>query len=294
MASRKHPILDHPVLGYFILLILGLVLLTLGAEIDKVIAGFLPGYGSEGTMLGKTTMTASGVGVALGSLAAVLLFTVWFRPDFKGMLRKEYFKEGILMLLPFLIIHWAGSVVSWVTFGVGSVLIAFLRAFAPGFGEEVVFRGLGVANYMRTIKSDSQIKVIFWLSSIVFGLSHANNIFAGGDMFAVAIQTIYAIGVGMLFGAVYLRTGNLWPTMLGHMSVDFMEFVRKDIEASGGIMMGMGIGDWITIVAGAFAAVWGLRLIAPKYYPEIMKIWDERWSRDLTSTDKSDGGGELC
>ena len=280
MKKRQHKILDHTILSYFLLLIfVSLFEETLGAVLDKQISSFIPGYATETIVMGKTAEVFSGVGAAAAALLAALLFKLWFRPDYNGCLQKKGIKEGLLMLLPFLVIHYAGSIVSWITLGTASVIIALLRATAPGFGEEIMFRGLGVANYMRKIQSAGQIKVIFWLSSIVFGLVHLMNILAGGDPMAVIIQAIYATGVGMLFGAVYLRTGNLWPTILGHWSVDFFEFVRVDLSGSGGIMTGMGIGDWITIAAGAFAAFWGLRLMNPKYYDEIMEIWDRKWNK---------------
>ena len=282
MKTRNHAILDHPILGYFLLLIFALIFESIGSGLDIMIARFLPGYATTHEMLGMKYTTASGIGLAIGALIAVAIFGLWFKPEFKGMLKKDHMKDGFLMMAPFLALHYAGSIVSWVQFGtvpLGRIPVMFLMAFAPGFGEEVMFRGLGVANYMRKISSGSQIKVIFWLSSIVFGLAHAFNIVGGGDPFSVAWQSVYAIGVGMLFGAVYLRTGNLWPTMIGHMSVDFMEFIRSDLGSNGGIMMGMGIGDWITIAAGALGAVLGLRLIAPKYYPQIMEVWDRTWSR---------------
>ncbi len=83
----------------------------------------------------------------------------------------------------------------------------------------------------------------------------------------------------MLLGAVYLRTGNLLLTILAHFSLDFLEFIRADLSASNGIMMGMGVGDWITIAAGAIAAAISLRAIAKKHYPEIMKIWNAKWNK---------------
>ena len=280
MKKRQHKILDHTILSYFLLLIfVSLFEETLGAVLDKQISSLIPGYATETIVMGKTADVSMGVGAAAAALLAALLFKLWFRPDYNGCLQKKGIKEGLLMLLPFLVIHYAGSIVSWITLGTASVFIALLRATAPGFGEEIMFRGLGVANYMRKIQSAGQIKVIFWLSSIVFGLVHLMNILAGGDPMAVIIQAIYATGVGMLFGAVYLRTGNLWPTILGHWSVDFFEFVRVDLSGSGGVMVGMGIGDWITIAAGAFAAYWGLRLMNPKYYDEIMEIWDRKWNK---------------
>lgn len=280
MKKREHKILDHTIISYFLLAILvSLFEDILGTRIDKLIGNVIPDYTIETVVMGKTTDLTVGIGVALAALLAAWLFKLWFRPDFNGCLQKDGLKEGLLMLLPFLAIHYAGSIVSWITLGTGSALIALLRAAAPGFGEEIMFRGLGVANYMRKIRSEGQIKVIFWLSSIVFGLIHLGNIFAGGDPKSVVIQAVYAIGVGMLFGAVYLRTGNLWPTILGHWSVDFFELTRVDLSGSGGVMTGMGIGDWITIAAGAFGAFWALRLMNPKFYGEIMEVWAGKWNR---------------
>ena len=279
MKKRQHKILDHTILSYFLLFFFAMIVESFGEPIDNLIGKIFPAYVVETYAGGQTADSASGIGIALGALLALLIFKLWFRPDYDGALHKYGLKEGLLMLLPFLIIHWAGSIVSWITLGTGPVLIALLRATAPGFGEEVMFRGLGIANYMRNIKDESKIKVIFWLSSIVFGLIHITNILAGGDPFSVVIQSIYAIGVGMLFGAVYLRTGNLWPTILGHWSVDFMEFVRVDLSGSGGVMVGMGIGDWITIAAAAFAAYWGLRLMKPEHNAEIMELWAKKWNK---------------
>lgn len=281
MNKRKHRILDHTIISYFLLaMFVTLMLQFPGGFIDELIGKVIPGYGTEEIVAGKTVMSYAGVGAAAAALLAALLFKLWFRPDFEGCLSKARLKEGLLMLLPFLVFHYAGSIVSCITLGTGSVFIALLRAMAPGFGEEVMFRGLGVANYMRTIKSKDQIKVIFWLSSIVFGMIHLENIVVGGDPKSVVIQAFYATGVGMLFGAVYLRTGNLLTTILGHWSLDFVEMVRADLYASGGIMTGMGIGDWITVAASVFGAFWALRLMNPKYHDEIMEVWAKKWNRN--------------
>jgi membrane protease YdiL (CAAX protease family) len=282
MKKRQHKILDHAIVGYFLLILFVSIAESLGSFVDRLIGNIYPAYVIETVVNGKTVDIANGVGIALAALLALLIFKLWFKPDYDGCLPKYGFKEGILMLLPFLVIHWAGSVVSWITLGTGPVFLALLRATAPGFGEEVMFRGLGVANYMRTIKSESQIKVIFWLSSIAFGLMHLSNIAAGGDVTAVIIQSIYAMGVGMILGAVYLRTGNLWPAILGHMSLDFMEFIRVDLSGNGGIMTGMGIGDWITIAAAVFAAFMALRLMKPEHNAQIMELWAKKWNKTIS------------
>ncbi|MBP5262273.1 MAG: CPBP family intramembrane metalloprotease [Clostridiales bacterium] len=283
-AKRKHVVLDHPILGFFILDIFASLMQSFGNVLDAIIVYVLPGYGTKVTFAGIETTSASGVGTAVGAVGAAIIFWLWFRPDFDGCFKKKGLLKGLLMMAAFLVVHWSGSVVSWLSLGTGSVLIAFLRAFAPGFGEEIAYRALGVANYMRTIKSEKGITVIFWLSSAVFGLVHAANILAGANVFSTVIQVVYATGVGMLFCAVYLRTGNIWPCVIAHLSVDFMEFVRADLSGSGGVMAGLGIGDWITVAAGAGAAVMALIFMRKQYYPEIMDIWAKKWSKSLQDT----------
>ncbi|MCR5502939.1 MAG: CPBP family intramembrane metalloprotease [Lachnospiraceae bacterium] len=285
MKQRQHKVLDHPILGYFLLAIYVSIFTSIGGLIDSLIARFLPGYGVEMTVYGRTAMTASGVGYAFGALLGASIFFFWFRPNFKGFLKKKDIAAGLLMLLPFLLVHYTGSVVSWFEFGIGNVLIAFLRAFAPGFSEEFMFRGLGIANFMRTIKEEKQITTIWILSSVVFGLIHILNGAVGADPVAAIIQSIYAIGVGLILGAVYLRTGNLWPTIIGHLTVDFMEFIRGDMSKSGGLMIGMGIGDWITIAASVVAVFLAIRLMNKKYYPEIMELWNDKWSMNEPAKD---------
>lgn len=282
MKTKKHAILDHPILGYFLLAIFALLTGSIiGSFIDSPLAYVIPGYGSEHEMNGIKYMVASGVGNAIGALLCIGIFYLIFKPSFDGMLKRKGILKGLLLLLPFLVFHWAGSIVSWVEFGtVGTfgIFVALLRATAPGFLEEVTFRGLGVANYMRRKNTDKGILVIFWLSSFVFGAFHLLNIFAGAPEEVSLVQAIYAMGVGMSLAAVYLRTGSLWPTIIAHTSVDFMEFVRADLGASGGVMLNMGIGDWVTIAAGAFAFAWGLILIRRSRREDIIALWDAKWN----------------
>lgn len=285
MKDRKHKVLDHPILGYALLCIfVMLVSDTFSAFIDQMIlVGLIPGYGTEIEIAGIKVVTASGVGTAVGAVVCVIIFWLWFRPAFDGMLKRKDLLKGLLLLLPFLVFHWAGSVVSLIQLGTASVFIAFLRALAPGFMEEIAFRGLGVANYMRTKNNEKGAMKIFWISSLVFGLIHMTNALAGAPLLTTLIQSVYAAGVGMAFAAVYLRTGNLWPTIIGHASVDFVEFIRADLGASGGVMQGMGLGDWITIAAGIFAAVWGLYLMRKSCRQQIIDLWNDKWKVEVAA-----------
>ena len=143
-----------------------------------------------------------------------------------------------------------------------------------------MFRGLGVANWMRTAKSEKGMMAAFWVSSLCFGLIHMTNSLVGAPLWVSVIQAAYAAGIGMAFAAVYLKTGTLWPCIIAHTTVDFLEFIRADLGSTGGIMTGMGIGDWITIAAGVFAGVWALFQMRPKYRKEIMERWSAKWGRE--------------
>ncbi len=280
MKERNHKLLDHPVLGYFILAIFAYVMSSLifSTIIDSLIlANVIPGYGVEVYTGGRKVVAASGVGSAVGALAAVGIFCRRFRTSFDGMLKKKDLLTGLLLLLPAAIPHWIGSIVSWTEFGTASVLLAFLRALAPGFGEEVTFRGLGVANYLRRVPTEKGVAAAFWLSSVVFGAVHMLNVGSGAPLGISVLQSVYAIGIGMAMGAVYLRTGNLWPSIIIHTSLDFMEFIRNDLGNTAGVMSGLGKGDWITVAAGLAGCIWGLYLIRPSKRGGIVELWKGKW-----------------
>ena len=278
--ARKHTILDHPIIGYFILLIFVLVFSSIGADlIDKPLSSVIPGYAKEMSGLGSTVTSANGVGAAIFVILAVIIFTLWFRPDFKGVLGMKGFLWGIVVMLPFLIADYIGAAIDLHTFGFGNVLVAFLSALSPGFTEEAAFRGLGVANYMRTIKSEKQIKHIFWLSTLLFAGIHITNIFSGANLVAGIFQLIYCVGVGAILGAVYLRTANLWVVMIAHFTLDFAGLINGYYSSSGGLSTQLVASDWVNLLASAIGIVTSLILLSPKHYPEIMELWKEKWSQ---------------
>ncbi len=289
MKTGKHRILDHPVLGYFLLIIFTIILSGICSLIidNGIFALLIPGYAITMTARGSKILEATGPGAAAGALAAIGIFYLRFRPSFDGILKKKDIFKGLIMLSPVLIIHWAGSVVSWIGFGTANVLFAFLRALAPGFSEETAFRGPGVANYLRRIPTEKGVVTIFWLSSVIFGLMHMTNALLGAPLWITIGQSAYAVGIGMALCAVYLRTGNLWPSILAHTSLDFMELIRADLGSSGGLMSVMGMGDWITIVAGVIGGVLGLYLIRPSKRGEIVELWIKKWTQEDQVTEES-------
>ena len=103
MKTRDHKILDHPILGYFLLTAFAMIVSELGGMIDGVINEHALGIAGGGP-----AHLGCGIGTAVGALVALGLFKLWFRPDFKGCLQVKGLLTGILLLLPVLIIHYIG------------------------------------------------------------------------------------------------------------------------------------------------------------------------------------------
>ena len=275
---RNHSVLNHPVLGYFLLLLWGQFVVSFGSIIDNPLGNIIPGYGSSMDMLGFTIPTTTGLGTAVFALIALLIHKKWFAPNYKGALSKEFLLNGLLLLAPVVICHGIGSIISWGILGTGSIGVAALHALAPGFSEEVCFRGLGISNFMRTIKDEKKIPVILWLSSIIFGLAHMGNSFVGASFGTSLLQSAYAVGIGLVFGAIYLRTGNLWPNIIAHSLIDFLEFCRADLSASSGVMGALTVGDYVTLIVGFVAIFWGCFLCRKSKRSEIMAVWQKKWN----------------
>jgi membrane protease YdiL (CAAX protease family) len=84
--------------------------------------------------------------------------------------------------------------------------------------EEVIYRGV-VLEALRPFG-------VIWpiaLSSILFGLSHADNFFLpGSDPAGVWYQMFEAVLIGVLFASARLRLNAIWPVIVVHAAYDLM------------------------------------------------------------------------
>ena len=78
---------------------------------------------------------------------------------------------------------------------------AAVIGLAPGFGEEVLFRG-----YMQTrlVQRWPRLLAIF-VTAVLFGVMHMD-----------VVQGAFAICMGLFVGEVVERTGSIWPAIVGH------------------------------------------------------------------------------
>jgi membrane protease YdiL (CAAX protease family) len=90
-------------------------------------------------------------------------------------------------------------------------VLAVVISLMVGFVEEGVFRGLIIR-----ILLPKGILLAALLSSVIFAALHLLNLLSGLPLAYVVGQMIIAFGLGLLFSAIRLRTGSIWPTLLLH------------------------------------------------------------------------------
>ena len=219
------------------------------------------------------------------SVLAVLFliaYTKWFAPEFKGVFKTSALATGVIFLwLPFLF-KLAGSYsLNVVDYGFyfKPTMLALVMAIAAGFFEETIFRGVTVPIGMRYIRSEKRVSIIVLFTALVFGLLHIGNIINGASVAMGIIQGTATIFAGLLFAAVFLRTGNILIPIIMHGVYDYMCFVT-DASLDNGIMTGEAVttGLILAVLVDVVAGVWALYLIRPAKRAEIHAIWDEKWS----------------
>ena len=151
---------------------------------------------------------------------------------------------------------------------VSGVLIALLNGAAPGIFEEIFCRGLVLTNMMYWWRHKKNgIFCSALVSGTAFGLVHLLNLL-NGDVKATLLQVLYAAGLGIFFGAVYLRTHNLWGTIIVHGIIDFCAFLFLGDPETAGLTVILGIA-----IAIVYAAL-GFYLVRPEKWEEINSVWE--------------------
>ena len=99
-----------------------------------------------------------------------------------------------------------------------SLLIVALHPFiGTGLFEEVLYRGLVLKILLKKNgRSKRGVMGACVISSVIFGLLHIVNIFAGAPVLSTISQVIHATSTGLFFAAVFIRTNKLWIPILLH------------------------------------------------------------------------------
>lgn len=129
-------------------------------------------------------------------------------------------KFGKKTLFGFLFIIILVILVSF--FNYNNILYATFTGVTAAFPEEYIFRGIFLSNLLIYFKNTkySEYKSII-VSASLFSVYHLGNL-GNQSVIATIVQMIIVLGMGILFGSLYVKTGSLLIPITVHFFIDFI------------------------------------------------------------------------
>jgi membrane protease YdiL (CAAX protease family) len=156
------------------------------------------------------------------SLLAAVVFTYavvallgWWRPvfvDHRPVRRWVWLVPGMIVATCLAGMYYGGLGEK----GAGFVLALAVSMLLVGFGEEGMFRGLGVTTFR--VNGYTELKVGLW-TCVVFGLAHGTNLITEGP--SALLQVLVTAAAGYFFYLTRRVSGGLITAALLHGLLDF-------------------------------------------------------------------------
>lgn len=271
--KNKHAFLEkHPV-AYVLLHILWAVI-------------FVEGLGA---VVFGTIFEAFGLPMTLGAVIGGLIYLAChakrYKPEYVGNFKGGNNALGF-RLATFMAIYWAYIFIQTFTCGEFAApnIETISNALMAGVAEEVIFRLIPVSCFMRQWRDEKKIPIVLAISAITFGLIHLANIKSGAPIPITIMQVVGAGLMGVIFCAVYLRSGNILIPMLMHFITDFVCFMDSTQVGDGGVMIAkISFINFVDVAVCMVLAVIGIYLVRPAKRAEIIALWDKKFSRNEIS-----------
>ena len=222
------------------------------------------------------------IGMVLSIAIMMGVYKLWFRPEFEGMLKGDLplgFLLGLIELI-YVVVTFAVSMMFGYELNIKPLTsVIIFSSLGAGLGEEFIFRGVLISTLMRQWKDQNKFRSAAVLSGIVFGLIHATNVFAGADPLRTLLQVIGAVGIGVIFTAVYLRSGSILPCMFYHTLHDIIAIAGESEVTETGIITAskINMGDGANLVMSLVLAAIALWLLRPEKNEEMRALWNRKW-----------------
>lgn len=219
------------------------------------------------------------------ALIALIILSLWFKPEFKGFAKPcVTLKEAFMLCVPGLLITVLAFVLTAISAGYvyfNPTFNALMMAITAGVFEEALFRAAPVALGMRYLKNENRSFYIAVIVSVCFGLTHFANAASGADFVATIFQVIASAGTGLFLIAIFLRTGSIIPPMLIHGIYDWVCFVGDPTLTEDGLVTNADnpMNYVFGLAIGVLFGIVGFYMLRKVKRAEINKIWDQKWSR---------------
>jgi membrane protease YdiL (CAAX protease family) len=96
-----------------------------------------------------------------------------------------------------------------------------LNCALVGLSEELMFRGVLLGAFRGAAGTMTAVIA----STLIFGAVHSLNVFVIGDLGAALVQSGAAFISGLMFAALRIRLGSIWPGVLVHTLWNFGTFL---------------------------------------------------------------------
>ena len=273
--NKQKKIISHRFLNKHT--VLGAILLTaFGMLFSEGVFGSLIGLALSIAFSSRDVVS---YGMIPGALLVLAIHKRWFYPEFEGNLRGgrpglgfrlALFALIMVLLYPVHILQNPADYGPPTAANLGLALMA-------GFCEETAFRGLPLSYLMRQWKDEKKIPAALLLTSLLFALVHGSNLLGGANLGSTLVQIVFALLIGFFLGAIYLRSGNLWPAIVVHVLNDVIAFLNTTAISGGTIVGGVTAEDLVDLGLCAVVGCIGLWLVRPAKRAEILALWREKW-----------------
>lgn len=194
---------------------------------------------------------------------------------FKGI---KTFIIGLLSMIIPLTLSFMGDILPLIGKDVinNYLMVLFLLiglSICIGVFEENIFRGI-IFRILLKDNSRNILWISFMFSSFLFGIVHLGNLSIESKRpLAVTAQVVYAIFLGMLFSALYLKFKSIVGVAILHAFVDFISFY-PELYGKGDLASGnntdISLVDACTVIGmflpSAIIAIIIIILFTKKYY----------------------------
>jgi membrane protease YdiL (CAAX protease family) len=238
-------------------------------------------------MSGPTKGAVSALIVSALSLVLLIIYNMWFSPEFDGVFKAHVPVKEILMVSSAMTVLIIGCIIINAVYAglVFKPSITFLcLALMAGINEETIFRAMLIPIGMRYLKGKNRALTTVIVSSVIFGPLHMTNILVGADPVMTLIQAFMATCGGFVLAGIYLRTGSVIPGIIAHAVYDFINFVTDPTINEEGIVVSdggnVGVSYYVIILVVSVALlVAGCYLIRKTKQETIENIWQTKWSK---------------
>ncbi len=186
----------------------------------------------------EAVLQAVGCNPTLGSAIARILIGLILLAIFYKSFQFRNSLKGLLITLPSLLFGLYKIPYHFISGGTGAdfnklTLTIFLAGLAPAIFEEVLFRGICIANLKKKYNNPYAIVLI---SAVIFSFAHVTSLI-GMDALSVLLQVITSLVLGIVWGAIYLRSGDLLSLIFSHFVVDVLSNICISSDTTPGYFL---------------------------------------------------------